>query len=94
MTFADDKNIPEGPGNKNGQKFETLMLHVGQEEKDPASDARATPIYLTTSYVFDSCDDAADRFALRTGGNIYSRLTNSTTEVFEKRAAALEGVEK
>ncbi len=91
MTFRDDSNIPEGPGNKNGQKFETLMLHVGQEEADPVSDARATPIYLTTSYVFKDCDDAADRFALRSNGNIYSRLTNSTTDVFEKRAAALEG---
>ena len=91
MSFEDSKNVPGGPGNKGGQKFETLMLHVGQEQKDPVSDARATPIYLTTSYVFDSCDDAADRFALKTPGNIYSRLTNTTTDVFERRIAALEG---
>ena len=91
MSFQEDKNIPAGPGNKDGLKFETLMLHVGQEKADPASDARATPIYLSTSYVFDSCDDAADRFALRSPGNIYSRLTNSTTDVFERRLAALEG---
>lgn len=91
MTFTDYRNVPGGPGNKDGRKFETLMLHVGQEEPDPASDARATPIYLTTSYVFKDCDDAADRFALRAGGNIYSRLTNSTTDVFERRIAALEG---
>ena len=85
------ENVPGGPGNPDGRGFETLMLHVGQEEADPASDARATPIYLTTSYVFRDCDDAADRFALRSPGNIYSRLTNSTTDVFERRAAALEG---
>ena len=91
MTFSDDRNIPGGPGNKDGRRFETLGLHVGQEEPDPVTDARATPIYLTTSYVFDSCDDAADRFALRTSGNIYSRLTNTTTDVFERRIAALEG---
>lgn len=91
MSFSDDRNVPGGPGNKDGRKFETLMLHVGQETKDPASDARATPIYMTTSYVFDNCDDAADRFALRSPGNIYSRLTNSTTDVFERRIAALEG---
>ena len=91
MTFSSDRNVPSGPGNQKGMKFETLMLHVGQEEPDPVSDARATPIYLTTSYVFDNCDDAADRFALKTQGNIYSRLTNTTTDVFERRVAALEG---
>lgn len=91
MSFQEDKNIPAGPTNHDGLKFETLMLHVGQEEADPVTDARATPIYLSTSYVFDSCDDAADRFALKTQGNIYSRLTNTTTDVFERRLAALEG---
>lgn len=91
MTFQEDRNIPSGPMNKDGKKFETLMLHVGQEEADPVTDSRATPIYLTTSYVFKNCDHAADRFALREPGNIYSRLTNSTTDVFERRLAALEG---
>ena len=72
-------------------KFETLQLHVGQERPDPASDARAVPIYATASYVFPSSQHAADRFSLAEGGNIYGRLTNSTQEVFEKRIAALEG---
>ena len=72
-------------------RFETMQLHVGQEQADPASDARAVPIYATTSYVFPSCQDAADRFSLSQSGNIYGRLTNSTQEVFEKRIAALEG---
>ena len=72
-------------------KFETLQLHVGQEEPDPASDARAVPIYQTTSYVFHDSQHAADRFALRDVGNIYGRLTNSTQGVFEARVAALEG---
>ena len=72
-------------------KFETLQLHVGQEQPDPASDARAVPIYQTTSYVFKNCAHAADRFSLADAGNIYGRLTNSTTEAFEKRMAALEG---
>ncbi|GJM56954.1 O-acetylhomoserine aminocarboxypropyltransferase/cysteine synthase family protein [uncultured Dubosiella sp.] len=71
--------------------FETLQLHVGQELPDPATGARAVPIYQTTSYVFDSCDQAASRFALGDPGNIYGRLTNSTQEVLEKRVAALEG---
>lgn len=71
--------------------FETLQLHVGQERPDPASDARAVPIYATASYVFPSSRHAADRFSLAEGGNIYGRLTNSTQEVFEKRIAALEG---
>ena len=71
--------------------FETLQLHVGQEQADPTTDARAVPIYQTTSYVFRNSQHAADRFALRDAGNIYGRLTNSTQEVFEKRMAALEG---
>lgn len=72
-------------------RFETLALHVGQEEADPASDARQVPIYLTTSYVFKNSQHAADRFGLADAGNIYGRLTNSTQDVFEKRIAALEG---
>lgn len=72
-------------------KFETLQLHVGQEEADPASDARAVPIYQTTSYVFHNSKHAADRFGLADAGNIYGRLTNSTQDVLEKRLAALEG---
>ena len=71
--------------------FETLQLHVGQEQADPASDARAVPIYATTSYVFHNSQHAADRFSLADSGNIYGRLTNSTQDVFEKRIAALEG---
>ena len=71
--------------------FETLQLHVGQEQADPATDARAVPIYATTSYVFRDSQHAADRFGLRDAGNIYGRLTNSTQDVFEKRIAALEG---
>lgn len=71
--------------------FETLQLHVGQEEPDPATDARAVPIYQTTSYVFRNCQHAADRFALKDPGNIYGRLTNSTQGVLEERVAALEG---
>ena len=70
--------------------FETLQLHVGQEQADPASDARAVPIYATTSYVFHNSQHAADRFALKDAGNIYGRLTNSTQDVFEQRIAALE----
>lgn len=72
-------------------KFETLQLHVGQETPDPATDARAVPIYATTSYVFHDCAQAAARFGLQDAGNIYGRLTNSTQDVFEKRIAALEG---
>lgn len=72
-------------------KFETLQLHVGQEQADPATDSRAVPIYATTSYVFDTSDTAAGRFALTEPGNIYTRLSNPTTDVFEKRMAALEG---
>ncbi|MBQ6360640.1 MAG: O-acetylhomoserine aminocarboxypropyltransferase/cysteine synthase [Lachnospiraceae bacterium] len=72
-------------------KFETLQLHVGQEQPDPATDARAVPIYQTTSYVFHNSQHAADRFGLADPGNIYGRLTNSTQDVLEKRLAALEG---
>ena len=72
-------------------KFETLQLHVGQENPDPATDARAVPIYQTTSYVFHDCAHAAARFNLSDAGNIYGRLTNSTQDVLEKRIAALEG---
>lgn len=77
--------------NNNNYKFETLQLHVGQEQPDPASDARAVPIYATTSYVFHDSQHAADRFGLADPGNIYGRLTNSTQGVFEDRIAALEG---
>lgn len=74
-----------------GYRFETLQLHVGQEQADPATDARAVPIYATTSYVFRDSAQAAGRFALTEGGNIYSRLMNPTSDVFEQRIAALEG---
>ena len=76
---------------KRDLKFETLQLHSGQETPDPATDARAVPIYQTTSYVFRNCQHAADRFSLEEAGNIYGRLTNPTQEVFETRIAALEG---
>lgn len=72
-------------------KFETLQLHVGQEQADPTTDARAVPIYQTSSYVFRNCDHAAARFGLSDAGNIYGRLTNPTEDIFEKRIAALEG---
>ena len=72
-------------------KFETLQVHAGQESPDPATDARAVPIYATTSYVFKDSAQAAGRFALTEGGNIYTRLMNPTSDVFEKRIAALEG---
>ena len=72
-------------------RFETLQLHVGQEQPDPATDARAVPIYQTTSYVFRNSQHAADRFGLADAGNIYGRLTNTTQDVLEKRVAALEG---
>ncbi|GAB1401401.1 O-acetylhomoserine aminocarboxypropyltransferase/cysteine synthase [Elusimicrobiota bacterium] len=75
----------------NKYKFETLQLHVGQETPDPATDSRAVPVYLTTSYVFKNSEQAAKRFGLAEGGNIYTRLMNPTTDVFEKRIAALEG---
>jgi O-acetylhomoserine (thiol)-lyase len=72
-------------------KFETLQLHVGQEQADPVTDSRAVPIYATTSYVFHNSQHAADRFGLRDAGNIYGRLTNPTQDIFEQRIAALEG---
>ena len=72
-------------------KFETLQLHVGQEQADPATDSRAVPIYQTTAYVFHDSKHAADRFGLADPGNIYGRLTNSTQGVLEERVAALEG---
>ena len=75
----------------NNWAFETKQLHIGQEISDPITNSRAVPIYQTTSYVFDNCQVAADRFALKEGGNIYGRLTNSTQEVLEKRIASLEG---
>ena len=70
--------------------FETKQLHIGQEQADPATDARAVPIYATASYVFHNAQHAADRFGLRDAGNIYGRLTNPTQSVFEERIAALE----
>lgn len=76
---------------KNEYKFETLQLHVGQEQADPATGSRAVPIYQTTSYVFHDSAHAAARFGLADAGNIYGRLTNSTQDVLEKRLAALEG---
>ena len=72
-------------------KFETLQLHVGQEQPDPVTDARAVPIYATSSYVFHNSDHAAARFGLQDAGNIYGRLTNPTQDIFEQRIAALEG---
>ena len=77
--------------NNKKYRFETLQLHVGQEQPDPATDSRAVPLYMTTSYVFKDSAQAAGRFALSEGGNIYTRLMNPTTDVFEKRIAALEG---
>ncbi|MBE6013054.1 MAG: O-acetylhomoserine aminocarboxypropyltransferase/cysteine synthase [Lachnospiraceae bacterium] len=76
---------------KKGYRFETIQVHAGQESPDPATGARAVPIYQTTSYVFDNCDHAAARFGLADAGNIYGRLTNPTQGVFEERIAALEG---
>ena len=93
-TFAPENLITKQHSNAVTQKklhFETLQLHVGQEQPDPATDARAVPIYQTTSYVFRNSAHAADRFGLRDPGNIYGRLTNSTQGVFESRVAALEG---
>jgi len=72
-------------------KFETIQLHAGQEKPDPTTDARAVPIYATTSYVFKDCAQAAGRFALTEGGNIYTRLMNPTSDVFEQRIAPLRG---
>ena len=72
-------------------RFETLQVQAGQENPDPATDARAVPIYASTSFVFHNSQHAADRFGLRDAGNIYGRLTNPTQDIFEKRIAALEG---
>ncbi|MCL2334397.1 MAG: O-acetylhomoserine aminocarboxypropyltransferase/cysteine synthase [Candidatus Methanoplasma sp.] len=83
--------MPSGPTNKKKLRFETLQLHKGQETPDPLSGARATPIYLTSAYVFKDCKDATERFALSKPGNIYGRLTNDTQAVLEDRMAALEG---
>ena len=77
--------------NERNLKFETKQLHVGQEKPDPVTDARAVPIYQTSSYVFHNSDHAAARFDLTDAGNIYGRLTNPTQDVFEQRIAALEG---
>ena len=71
--------------------FETKQLHIGQEKADPVTDARAVPIYATTSYVFHDSQHAADRFSLKDAGNIYGRLTNPTQDIFEQRIASLEG---
>ena len=71
--------------------FETKQLHIGQEQPDPVTDARAVPIYATTSYVFHNSRHAADRFGLRDAGHIYGRLTNPTEDIFERRIASLEG---
>jgi len=90
MKESKKDNIPTGSNNKKKLRFETLQLHKGQEEPDPVSDARAVPIYLSTSYVFKDCKTAADRFALKEPGNIYGRLTNTTQAVLEDRIAALE----
>ncbi len=79
------------PYDRRNLKFETLQLHAGQEQPDPVTDARAVPIYQTSSYVFHNCDHAAARFGLADSGNIYGRLTNPTQDAFEKRIAALEG---
>lgn len=87
----DKYNVPTGPLNPNGYRFDTLQIHKGQEQPDPTTDSRAVPIYLTSSYVFKNSKQAADRFALSEGGNIYGRLTNTTQSIFEDRIAALEG---
>lgn len=88
---TDDCIATKGDKTMRTFKFETLQLHVGQENPDPATDARAVPIYQTASYVFHNCDHAAARFGLSDAGNIYGRLTNPTENVFEQRMAALEG---
>jgi len=86
-----EENIPSGPTNEKGLRFETLQLHKGQEEPDPVSGARAVPIYLTAAYTFKDCKNASERFALTDPGNIYGRLTNNTQAILEDRIAALEG---
>ena len=87
----DGCKLEDGGSGERRYRFETLQLHVGQEQADPATDSRAVPIYQTTSYVFHDCDHAAARFGLSDAGNIYGRLTNSTQDVLERRIAALEG---
>ena len=89
--FKENKIMAKKTRAERNLKFETLQLHVGQETADPVTDARAVPIYQTSSYVFHNSQHAADRFALKDAGNIYGRLTNPTEDVFEKRIAALEG---
>lgn len=89
--IQEDNNMGKKSYDERNFKFETLQLHVGQEQPDPVTDARAVPIYQTSSYVFRNCDHAAARFGLTDAGNIYGRLTNPTEDVFEKRIAALEG---
>ena len=89
--IQEDNNMGKKSYDERNFKFETLQLHVGQEQPDPVTDARAVPIYQTSSYVFRNCDHAAARFGLSDAGNIYGRLTNPTEDVFEKRIAALEG---
>ena len=84
-------NMSKKPFSERELRFETLQLHVGQEVPDPVTDARAVPIYQTSSYVFKNSDHAAARFGLADPGNIYGRLTNPTQDVFEKRIAKLEG---
>ena len=74
-----------------GYRFETRQLHAGQEQADPTTGARAVPIYTSTAYVFENCEQAAARFELKERGNIYGRITNNTQDVLEKRVAALEG---
>ena len=87
----DGCKLEDGGSGERRYRFETLQLHVGQEQADPATDSRAVPIYQTTSYVFHDCDHAAARFGLSDAGNIYGRLTNSTQDVLERRIAELEG---
>lgn len=91
LTYQSNRVKEEKYMSNKNYHFETLALHVGQEEADPVTDARAVPIYQTSSYVFHNSDHAAARFALQDAGNIYGRLTNPTEDVFEKRIAALEG---
>ncbi len=89
--FAMENNKNKNIMSEQKLHFETLQVHAGQEEADPATDSRAVPIYQTTSYVFRNCQQGADRFGLREPGNIYGRLTNTTQGVLEERIAALEG---
>ena len=86
----EDKKMAKKTYKDRDFKFETLQLHVGQESADPVTDARAVPIYQTSSFVFHNSQHAADRFGLKDAGNIYGRLTNPTVDIFEQRVAALE----